>query len=455
MFLCVFLPITLILYNVSKNITYKNIILLVLSLAFYAWGQANMVVLLLVSILINYICGLVINNKFGTAAAKVTMVIAVVINLGLLAAFKYLPFLIGNINALFHVSVKDPGLVLPIGISFYTFQALTYIISLYRGEIKAQKSPFKLALYLSMFPQVMSGPIVRYGDIAAELTNRRTSAEDFASGAKKFVAGMCKKTLLANCTGDVASAMLGSTMSVSSAWLGILMYTFQIYFDFSGYSDMAIGVARMLGFHFKENFNYPYISKNITDFWRRWHISLSSFFRDYVYIPLGGNRYKPIRNLFIVWLLTGLWHGASWNFVLWGLFYGIVLFLEKKSYKNWLGKLPHPFCNIYSIFVIMFGWALFYYTDMPSFVNWFESAFGIGHPLYDFVSTTTLLSNLWLIILCIFAATPLPKMIFAKICGKSEVRTAVFESIAVIIGFAVSFIMIVGQTYTPFLYFKF
>lgn len=455
-FLCIFLPAVLLLYNVSKNITYKNIILVIASLFFYAWGEPTLVLILAISILMNYIYGRLIDVFYGKTQSTVVFVISVVTNLGALAVFKYLGFFIENINSLLGTEIANPQISLPLGISFYTFQTLSYIIDLYKGKTKVQKSIISFAAYVSMFPQLVAGPIVRYSDIAAELKQRRVTANDFAEGILRFCVGLCKKVIIANNAGNVASLLLDSPrLAVGSAWLGILMYTFQIYFDFSSYSDMAIGLGRMFGFHFNENFNYPYISRSITDFWRRWHISLSTFFRDYVYIPLGGNRYRPIRNLFIVWFLTGMWHGASWNFILWGLFYGIILFIEKTSFKQWMTKIPRPFCYIYTMFIVMIGWALFYYTDTDSLFNFMQCAFGTDNSLYDLVTVTTFCNNLWLIILCIIASTPIPSLIFNKLCAKNRVFAAIMQPLLVACAIAICFILLVGQTYNPFLYFRF
>ena len=455
-FIGVFLPLVLLLYNLSKNITYRNFILVLVSLVFYAWGEPSLVILLAVSILVNYALGRAIDSFFGKPASKAAFIGAVVFNLGLLGVFKYTGFFVTNLNAVLPFHIPEPKLSLPLGISFYTFQTLTYIIDLYKGRVWVQKSLLKFAAYISMFPQIASGPIVRYSVIAQQLDHREVTAQGFADGIKRFASGMCKKLLLANNVGNAASMLLDSArLSTGSAWLGILLYTFQIYFDFSSYSDMAIGLGKMLGFTFTENFNYPYISKSITEFWRRWHISLSSFFRDYVYIPLGGNRYRPVRNLFIVWFLTGMWHGASWNFIFWGLFYGIMLFIEKYLFKGILQKLPPPICYIYTMATVMFGWALFYYTDTASLFNWVKSAFGHGSAAYDLGTVTTLCSNLWLIIICLIASTPAPRWIFNAICQHNVKFAAVFEPLCIIAAMAVCFTMLVGSTYSPFLYFKF
>lgn len=455
-FVSVFLPIMLLLYYICKNISYRNVILVISSLVFYAWGEPSLVIMLAVSITLNYIYGRLIDKHYATTKAKAAFIAALITNFGFLGVFKYTGFFVSNINLLLHTNIPLPNIALPLGISFYTFQTLSYIIDLYKGKVRVQKSLIKFAGYVSMFPQLVAGPIVRYADVAAELDNRTVSVADFADGAKRFVAGLCKKLLLANNAGSVASMLLDNPhMAAGTAWLGILFYTFQIYFDFSSYSDMAIGLGKIFGFHFMENFNYPYISKNITDFWRRWHISLSSFFRDYVYIPLGGNRYHEIRNIFAVWFLTGMWHGASWNFILWGLFYGVLLFIEKKSFRQWMMKIPAPFSYIYTMFIVMIGWALFYYTDTSQLINWFSCAFGRSGIGYDLVTITTLCSNLWLLIACVIGSTPFPRWIFRTICSHSKGVAVWFEPVCIIAAFAVCFAVMVGSTYNPFLYFRF
>lgn len=456
MFICVFLPAVLIAYNLSKNLTYKNIILVISSLFFYAWGEPVWVVLLIFSALVDYVNGRIIDKYYARPGAAAALIASLVINLGLLAVFKYSGFFVENINAILRTDIPVPAFSLPIGISFYTFQTLSYTIDMYRGKARVQKSFLSFLAYVSMFPQLVAGPIVRYTQVADELNDRRVTSEDFAYGVKRFTAGMCKKVILANGAGAVATMILESTrLTVMSSWLGILMYTFQIYFDFSGYSDMAIGMGRMLGFRFPENFNYPYISKNITEFWRRWHISLSTFFRDYIYIPLGGNRYRPILNLFIVWFLTGLWHGSSWNFILWGLFYGVLLFIEKTLFRRKLLELPAPLCYIYTMFFVIVGWALFYFTDIHALAAFFKSAFGIGSMLYDLTAVSAFCTNLWLLIACVIAATPLPTAVYNYLCGKSKIFEAVITPVLVIAGLGACFILLVGQTYNPFLYFRF
>lgn len=455
-FLCIFLPAALVVYNISKNITYKNIVLIVFSLFFYAWGEPVWVVLLLISTLADYINGRIIDKYYARPAAKGALIASLVINLGLLCVFKYSGFIIGNINSLLRVSIPNPNPALPVGISFYTFQTLSYTIDMYRGRTRVQKSYINYLAYVSMFPQLVAGPIVRYSDIAPSLSERTVTAEDFAYGVKRFTVGMCKKVILANNAGDVAAMLLdGSRPTVASAWLGIVFYTFQIYFDFSGYSDMAVGLGRMLGFRFNENFRYPYVARSITDFWRRWHISLSSFFRDYVYIPLGGNRYRPVLNILIVWLLTGLWHGASWNFVFWGLFYALLLIAEKNLFGGRLKNLPSPFCHIYTLVFVVLGWGIFYFTDHTQLFVLLKSAFGINTALYDLTAYSTFFKNIWLIVVCILASTPVPATIYSHLCKKHNAFAAVTEPLFVILGLGACFVLLVGQTYNPFLYFRF
>ena len=455
-FLCIYLPIVLLLYNFSKNITYKNTVLAISSLVFYAWGEPVWVILLIFSALLDYINGRIIDRHYGTPAAKAALITSVVINLGLLVSFKYSDFIIENLNMILPIKLAKPGFALPIGISFYTFQTLSYTIDMYRGKIRVQKSLLRFITYVSMFPQLIAGPIVRYSDISGELRRRKIRASDFAEGAKRFTAGLCKKVILANNAGNTAQMLLSASIpTTASSWMGIIMYTFQIYFDFSGYSDMAIGMGRMLGFHFPEKFDYPYISKNITDFWRRWHISLTSFFRDYVYIPLGGNRYRPVRNILIVWLLTGLWHGASWNFLIWGGFYALILLIEKFPLRKVIGRIPSPFCYVYTLFFVTVGWGIFYFTDLGELWRFSQHIFGYGCDLYDLTTISTLCTNLWLIILCVIASTPIPKVIFKHLCKKSPRFGLIAEPVAMAVGFIICFILLMGQTYNPFLYFRF
>lgn len=456
-FLFIFMPIVLILYNLLKNRTYKNVILVIASLFFYAWGEPMCIVCLLFSAAVDYTNGLIINKYFGKWQAKLALIMSLVINLGILVTFKYSGFFVDNINFLFKTGIDFKGLPLPLGISFYTFQTLSYTIDVYRGDVKVQKSFLKYLVYLSMFPQLVAGPIVRYADIENQIDTRTVTAEKFSGGISRFVIGLAKKVIFANGAGSVASLILDSNlsrMSASTAWLGMFMYSFQIYFDFAGYSDMAIGLGKMFGFEFHENFNYPYISKNVTEFWRRWHISLSTFFRDYVYIPLGGNRRHQMLNIFVVWFLTGFWHGASWNFILWGLYYGVLLVIEKKCFGGALMRMPAAIGIIYNIIITLIGWSIFYYTDITRLFAFFRAGFGFNK-LFDYTALSIASSNILLIIVLIFASTPIPKNIFDKICQRSSFMKTVLPVIGIIPIFILCFILLIGQTYNPFLYFRF
>ena len=463
-FLWYFLPAVFLLYFITKNLHIRNGVLLAASLFFYAWGEPKYVILMLVSIGLNYFFGLWIGRMQSKHRMRLAVTTCVFLNLLLLGYFKYFNFAVEIANSLLNrfaggahtLSFRE--IALPVGISFYTFQALSYVVDVYRGTIQAQKNIFHLALYISFFPQLIAGPIVKYHDVCEQIENRQCTAEGMAYGIKRFSYGLAKKMLFANTFAATVDWMMEKPLAqlgTVNAWMLAVLYTLQIYFDFSGYSDMAIGLGRMLGFHFGENFEYPYISRSITEFWRRWHISLSTFFRDYVYIPLGGNRYHAIRNIFIVWLLTGLWHGASWNFIFWGLFYGVLLFIEKTLFKKKLQKIPAPFCYIYTMFFVILGWALFYFTDLNALWTFIKSAFGVGTALYDLTAVSTFCTNAWLIAVCVIASTPIPTIIHKNFCKKSKVFAAISEPILVIVGLGVCFVLLVGQTYNPFLYFRF
>ncbi|MDP4118004.1 MAG: MBOAT family O-acyltransferase [Bacillota bacterium] len=459
LFLGIFLPAVLLVYNLNKNITYKNIVLVVFSLFFYAWGEPKFVLLLIFTSFVGYLSGLITERYKGGWKAKASLITALVICLGSLGLFKYAGFFVSNVNMLFNMDFLFKGFALPLGISFYTFQILTYIIDRYRGEVPVQTSFLKFLTYSSMFPQLVSGPIIRYANIWEQIDNRTVTAEGFQNGIMRFCEGLLKKLILANGAGKIADSLLGGNLSKSSvaaAWLGIIMYTFQIYFDFSGYSDLAIGMGKFFGFTFTENFNYPYIARSITDFWRRWHISLSTFFRDYVYIPLGGNRKHQIFNILVVWMLTGFWHGASWNFILWGLFYGIMLIIEKKAFNGVMLKLPAWIGRIYTMIAVVIGWALFYFTDFGALKSFFKCAFGIyGTSFIDYTVKSAFLSNIWLIIILAVASTPLINMVYGKLCAKSKIASAVLPAFIVVITMLISYMLLVGQSSNTFLYFKF
>lgn len=458
LFLCIFLPMVLVCYNLSKNLTYKNIVLVVFSLVFYAWGEPVWVLMLIFSAMLDYTCGRVIDKHRGTIVAKITLLTSLVLNFGILFVFKYSGFIVDNINAIFGLEIPFSGFVLPLGISFYTFQTVSYTIDVYRGDTRVQKSPLKYLTYLSMFPQLVAGPIVRYADIDRQINDRKVTLKDFEYGVYRFTQGMFKKVILANSAGAVATNLLGGNLadaSVLGVWIGMIMYTFQIYFDFSGYSDMAIGMGRFFGFKFLENFNYPYISTSATEFWRRWHISLSSFFRDYVYIPLGGNRRWHIRNIFVVWMLTGFWHGASWNFIIWGIYYGVILIIEKKLFGGRLLKMPKFLGLIYSSIIIFFGWTIFYFTDISQIGLFLNAAFGGTGKWFDLNAVTTLASNIFLLVLLAVSSTPYPKNLYVKMIQKHPAVATVVSPLLVVFVLVVTFVLLVGSTYNPFLYFRF
>ena len=462
-FLYYFLPLFFAVYFAMPKKT-RNAVLLLASLIFYFYGERGYVLLLVFSSVMDYTVSLLIEKHRGKPAAKAALLVSVIVNLLLLGFFKYSDFLIGSVNALFGLSVPLLHIHLPLGISFYTFQTMSYTIDVYRGDAKPQRNPLDFAAYVTMFPQLVAGPIVRYQTVAGELTGRGHTMEGFAAGATRFLIGLGKKVLIANAAGRTADLILTGNLAqitVLDAWIGMLCFTFQIYFDFSGYSDMAIGLGRVFGFRFGENFNYPYVSRSITEFWRRWHISLGSFFRDYVYIPLGGNRRFQLRNILIVWLLTGLWHGASWNFVLWGAYYGVLLSVEKFALKKW--RLPGFSAVFATFFFTVLGWVLFYFTDLTRAGAAYAALFGVGRSFASQTSWTLLLNNAPLLILAFLAATPLPSNIAVHLkrlgldilSPKRGAVRAAATSIAAAVLLALSTIMLVGDSYNPFLYFRF
>ena len=375
-FLYYFLPSVLILYFIVPK-KLKNTVLMLSSLVFYGWGEPKYVVLMIASIVIGYFSGILIEAFSQKNLSKVFLGLSIAVNLGFLAYFKYADFFIENFNAVTGLSIPLLRIALPIGISFYTFQILSYTIDVYRKDVAAQKNIINLAAYITMFPQLIAGPIVRYSDIAKQLEERTHSFENFSKGIRRFIWGLGKKILIANSLGELCDVFKASDdKSVLFYWLYAVAFGLHVYFDFSGYSDMAIGMGRCMGFHFNENFNHPYCANSITDFWRRWHISLGSFFRDYVYIPLGGNRNHQIRNIIIVWALTGLWHGASWTFMLWGLYFGLVLVLEKYTLMRFIERVPRVVLHTYSFLMITFSWGIFYFDTIDAMGTFFKSFFG-------------------------------------------------------------------------------
>jgi len=464
-FMYLFLPVCLLLYFILRGIKARNDLLLAMSLLFYAWGEPKWIVLMIVTTLVDYGAGLLVDKYRGQKQAKWALAGSVVITLSFLAIFKYLGFFNQNLNSIFGAELPTQIFNLPIGISFYTFQAITYVVDVYRGKARVQRSYANLLLYVSLFPQLIAGPIVRYTDIAEQLESRETTVEGFARGITRFVTGLGKKVLLANIAGQIATSLIGGDLSKASvlgAWLGIFAYTFQIYFDFSGYSDMAIGLGHMFGFTYVENFNYPYISRSITEFWRRWHISLSTFFRDYVYIPLGGNRRHQLRNMFIVWALTGLWHGASWNFVLWGLYYFVFLAIEKLFLGKYLEKLPAVVGHVYALFIVVVGWVFFYFDDVSRLGQMLKLMFGFSGQAGMMPTDTILLKNhLVFFMVAIVACIPVSKLVKAlliRFSRRGTVQEAVAGAVEIVYDVALLFFStaaLVGASYNPFLYFRF
>ena len=394
----------------------------------------------------------------GKCGAKASLIFALVVDIGLLGVFKYAGFFVSNVNMLFGTSFNFAGFALPLGISFYTFQILSYVIDVYRGQAGLQKSFYKFLLYVTMFPQLVAGPIVRYVDIEKQINERKVTLKDFEYGVIRFTQGMFKKVILSNCAGSIVTNLIGgdmSTLSALGAWFGIIMYAFQIYFDFSAYSDMAIGLGHFFGFKFKENFDYPYVSKSITEFWRRWHMSLGSFFRDYVYIPLGGNRRHQLINIAIVWFLTGFWHGASWNFIFWGIYYGIWLIVEKKIIFKFIDRIPGWIRLIYSNIIVLGGWMLFYFTDLGRLRAFIVAALGRNQGASNLVASFQAISHIWLILVMIVCATPAIKILVKKIRDKYKRLYAVLLPIAVVVVMTACFALLVKSSYNPFLYFRF
>ena len=461
-FLFTFLPAVMILYYLLP-VRFRNVILLLASLVFYAWGEPVYLFLMLLSILFNYFSGLdIARNLQDKRAAKRSLVFNLIINLAVLGFFKYEGFVLDTLNGILPVHISYHALPLPIGISFYTFQILSYIIDVYRGNVKVQTNLSNFALYVTMFPQLIAGPIVQYADVDEQLASREVSWTKFGEGSMYFIRGLAKKVLLANTSGMIFTEVSGlakGNIAVVTAWLGAFAYMFQIYFDFSGYSDMAIGLGKMFGFEFNMNFNYPYVSKSITEFWRRWHISLSSWFRDYVYIPLGGNRVskiKHIRNLLIVWFLTGLWHGAAWNFVAWGLYYGVILINKKYFLSPVLDRLPDVVRHIYSIVLVVIGWVLFFSSSFGQAADYIRVMFGAGaHGFADRESMYLLTSNLILWLILIFGSTPLVHFRYEHMLRSKKWNTTIINSVVYAALFIVCIAYLVTETYNPFLYFRF
>ena len=460
-FLLLFLPAVLLVYFIVPK-RFKNAVLFLFSLLFYAWGEPVYVVLMLFSTVLDFSCGKVVDRYRGTPKAKIGLLVSVFVNLGLLCLFKYTDFFITTINSITGTAIPLLNLPLPIGISFYTFQTMSYTIDVYRGDAKVQNNIISFGAYVSLFPQLIAGPIVRYQTIADQINDRTHSFDKFGDGVKHFAVGLAKKVLLANNIGLLWSAVSKtdiSQLSVVSAWLGAIAFAFQIYFDFSGYSDMAIGLGKIFGFDFLENFNYPYISKSVTEFWRRWHISMGTWFRDYVYIPLGGNRKRfavQIRNIAVVWLLTGFWHGASWNYVLWGVFYGILLIIEKLFLLKYLNKAPSFIGHIYAVICILIGWVFFAFEDISQGLDYLKVMFGGASAFVTNETMYQMISYLPLLLICLVASTPVGKILYGKL---KKLKNSTLTSLVSISGMlavtVLSTAYLISGSYNPFLYFRF
>lgn len=441
----------------------RNSMLVIFSLVFYAWGEPVYVFLMLACVFINYLSGLVINSCEG-GKRRAALTVGLICNIAILGTFKYLGFFAATLGDM-GIAVSAPAISLPIGISFYTFQSISYLIDVYRKESSVQRRFTGLLLYISMFPQLIAGPIVRYGTVADEIHNRRVSADDFADGAYRFLIGLGKKVIIANQLSEIADQFLVNGLghlSTTGAWIGITAFTLQIYFDFSGYSDMAIGMGRCLGFHFNENFNHPYCCKSITDFWRRWHMSLGSFFRDYVYIPMGGNRRHQTVNILTVWFLTGMWHGASWNFIIWGMFFGVILMIEKKTILRVKDNIPSPLLHLYSLVIIVTGWGIFYFDDFGKMTAFFNAYIGNAPVFTDFVSESALYDNFWLWVAAILFCMPVRRVaskVMNRLTGWNAAvnGTCVFTvrmAVSVML-LTLSVALLVGATNNAFIYTRF
>ena len=459
-FLFLYMLVSLPLYFITP-MKWRCVTLFAVSLVFYGWGEPLYVFLMLFTIALDYFLGLVVGKNRDNKKGKGALIAAIVINLGILAFFKYFDFFVINLAKIPAFSSLEPlGIEMPIGISFYTFQALSYVIDVYRSDAEAQKNPIAFGTYVTLFPQLIAGPIVRYKDVDDQLTSREHSVALAASGARTFIAGLGKKVIIANTAGALWQAALATPdaeRTAVAAWMGILWYTVQIYFDFSGYSDMAIGLGKILGFRFLENFNYPYISKSITEFWRRWHISLSSWFREYLYIPLGGNRVSKGRmylNLLVVWFLTGFWHGSGWNFILWGLYYFVLLAVEKAFLGKWMEKLPSVFRHIYTMICVVFGWLLFASPDMTVGFAYMKTMIGLGAGFANGLDLYELARNLVFAAIAVIGSTPLPKKLFMKLYKKSAATSAlaVVGSVALLLLVTA---YLVDSSFNPFLYWSF
>lgn len=458
-FIFIFLPFILFLYYiVGKKI--KNYILLISSLIFYAWGGVAYLKILIISIILNYSFGILVDKYSNREMLqKVILTLGVILNLSILFYYKYYDFFIENANLLFGTNLSLKHIVLPIGISFFTFQGMSYIIDIYRGDGNVNKNPFSVALYISLFPQLVAGPIIKYKTIDKEIRSRKESIEQFSYGINRFVLGLSKKVIIADILGDMADnifKLYETGIDTPTAWIGAICYTFQIYYDFSGYSDMAIGLGHMFGFRFMENFNYPYISKSITEFWRRWHISLSTWFREYLYIPLGGNRKGNVYvNLFIVFLVTGIWHGASWTFILWGIWHGIFIVIERLiKNKSWYINIPNAVKHLVTMFIVIIGWVLFRADNVSQALGYLEVMFGVNSnaSLYEFTYFINKKLVLWIVVAAL-GSLPVISNKLRKYNGNKNFE--IISTVVILTLFILSIVFIVNSTYSPFIYFQF
>ncbi|MBQ2767571.1 MAG: MBOAT family protein [Clostridia bacterium] len=450
-FLCIFLPVSLLLYYLAPNLKAKNIILTLLSILFYAWGEPVYFILMIVCSYVNYLAAKMISSR--TQKRKPILIVSLIISLGFLVIFKYAGLIAETVNLLPFISIPVPQISLPIGISFYTFQALSYTLDIYSGREEPQKRFGDFLLYVSLFPQLIAGPILRYRDLASQLTYREHTMQRFYRGTVRFSVGLCKKVIIANHAGELAGEMLAGSSSFGM-WYGIVMFAVQIYFDFSGYSDMAIGLGRMFGFEYTENFNYPYISRSVTEFWRRWHISLGTWFRDYIYIPMGGKYKHQLLNIFTVWALTGIWHGASWNFLFWGLYYGILLAIEKTFLYKLLERMPSVISWLYTMLTVLIGWTLFYFTDITQCFDalkvMFSFAGGIGSDVLVSLKTNVLFLGIAAV-----ASTPFVSRAVKKYLPDDSVIAVTLGTCFNLFAWIICTVLLVNASYNPFLYFRF
>ena len=463
-FLYLFLPVCLLCYGLSPSLRVKNAVLILFSLVFYAWGEPFYIFLLLGSVMVNYLLGLGIGKARDIEKHKLATVfftVSLIFNIGLLGVFKYSGFIVENLNLIPHVSLPVPKLTLPIGISFYTFQILSYIIDLYWGNVERQRNPFRFLLYISMFPQLVAGPIVRYSAIEQEIRERHVTLNDFSNGITRLILGLAKKVILANHLSTIVEAFFGgdvANLTVLGTWYAVIVYAMQIYFDFSGYSDMAIGMGYLFGFHFDENFKHPFLCRDISEFWQRWHISLGTFFRDYLlYVPIFGKRRK-YGGLFLVWFCTGLWHGASWNFVIWGLYFGLFIFIEQLIGKKRIKKIPLVIRHIYSKLIIFIGFGIFYFEDFGRLLQFFKNLVGLnGNKLSDSFTLLSMQNNCWLLLAAVICCFPVYDGIQKIKLRHSGAGVAIGSAQIVlnVVLLLVSSILLVDATNNPFLYFRF